>query len=165
MSLDKRQNRIIEELYIEMYDKLTVYAQSALGDRSQAEEAVQDTFTIACAKPDDLLSSKNQKGWLFKTVQNVIKNNQRSRARLNNLLVSIDVHTYIEDTNGTNEENIDLIYSNISGREDYKLLKRIALEKCTMLEAAQELGISVEACKKRAQRARKNLQKYVEDKK
>lgn len=59
MSLDKRQNHFIEELYIEMHDKLTVYAQSALDDPSQAEEAVQDTFRIACAKPDDLLSSNN----------------------------------------------------------------------------------------------------------
>lgn len=139
MNLDKQQNQFIEELYIEMYDKLTVYAQSALDDPSQAEEAVQDTFRIACAKPDDLLSSKNPKGWLFKTLKNVIKNTLHNRARLNNLLVSIDVDTYVEDTNGTDEENIDLIYSNIADKKDYKLLKRIALEKCTMLEAAQEL--------------------------
>jgi len=162
MSLDKRQNHFIEELYIEMHDKLTVYAQSALDDPSQAEEAVQDTFRIACAKPDDLLSSNNPRGWLFKTLKNIIKNTLHNRARLNNLLISIDVDT-IEDTNSASEENFDFLYSNIAEKEEYKLLKRIAFEKCTMLEAAQELGISVEACKKRVQRARKKLQKYLKE--
>lgn len=39
--------------------------------------------------------------------------------------------------------------------EDYKLLKEIVLERYTIRETAQELGISVEACKKRVQRAKK----------
>lgn len=164
MSLDKRQKHSIEELYVEMYNKLMVYAQSALDDSSQTEEAVQDTFRIACAKADDLLSSNNPRGWLFKTLKNVIKNTLHSRARLNNLLISIDVDTYVEDINSKSEENIDLIYSNFADKEDYKLLKRIALERSTMLEVAQELGISVEACKKRVQRARKKLQKYLKEK-
>lgn len=165
MNLNKRQKQLIEKLYTEMYYKLTAYAQSALNNRLQAEEAVQDTFRIACAKPDALLSSKNPKGWLFETLKNVIKNILRSRARLNKLLISIDIDIYVEDTKSTYayKENIDLMYSNIAEKEDYKLLKKIALEKCTMLEAAQELGISVEACKKRVQRARKRLQKYIKE--
>ena len=144
-----------------MYYKLTAYAQSALNNRLQAEEAVQDTFRIACAKPDALLSSKNPRDWLFETLKNVIKNILRSRARLNNLLISIDIDIYVEDTNSTyaHEKNIDLMYLNIAEKEDYKLLKKIAFEKCTMLEAAQELGIFVEACKKRVQRARKKIAK------
>ena len=42
-----------------------------------------------------------------------------------------------------------------------QLLKRIALDRCTMLEVAQDLGISVETCKKRVQRARKRLQQKL----
>lgn len=99
---------------------------------------------------------------MFKTLKNIIKNTLHNRARLNNLLISIDVDT-IEDTNSASEENFDFLYSNIAEKEEYKLLKRIAFEKCTMLEAAQELGISVEACKKRVQRARKKLQKYLKE--
>lgn len=165
MSIDKRQKQIIEELYNEMYYKLTAYANSALNDCSQAEEAVQDTFRIACAKADDLFASKNPRGWLFKTLKNVLKNMLHSRARLNNLLISIEDVTYVEYSNNANEEDLDLVYSNICDSEDYKMLKRFALEKCTMLEAAQELGISVETCKKRVQRARKKLQKYLKEKK
>ena len=40
--------------------------------------------------------------------------------------------------------------------------KRILEDLLAMLEAAEELGISVEACKKRVQRAKKKLQKIIE---
>ncbi len=52
MGLNNNQRRAIEELYNEMYYSLSAYARSALNDRSLAEEAVQDTFRIACAKAD-----------------------------------------------------------------------------------------------------------------
>ena len=51
--------------------------------------------------------------------------------------------------------SVDLLFSNVAASEDFQLLKRIALDQCTMPELAHELGVSVEACKKRVQRARK----------
>lgn len=57
--------------------------------------------------------------------------------------------------------DVDLLFGNVSDSEDFQLLKRVALERCTIPELAQELGISVEACKKRVQRARQRLQKKL----
>lgn len=57
--------------------------------------------------------------------------------------------------------DIDFMYSDLTNSEDYKLLKKIALDKYSMLEAAKEMGISVEACKKRVQRAKKKLKKVL----
>lgn len=165
MGLDEKQKRYIEQLYYEMYYPLSAYAQSALSDRSLAEEAVQDAFRIACAKADDLLSSPNPKGWITNTLKYVIKNMIRSRAHLNNMIVSTVDFAENTLTKSTDALNVDLLYSDLIDSEDYKLLKKITLDKCTMLEAAQELGISVEACKKRVQRARKKLKKSLEDKK
>ena len=51
MGLAAHQEEIIAQLYREMYRKLVVYAENALND-SLAEEAVQDTFRIACSKYD-----------------------------------------------------------------------------------------------------------------
>lgn len=164
MGLTDYQRRAIETYYVEMFYSLSAYAQSALNDRSLAEEAVQDTFRIACAKADKFLSSPNPKGWLLNTLKNVINNAIRSRAYLNRMVIA-----YL-DTDENNipgdigNPSIDLIYSDLTENKDYKLLKKIALEKCSMLEAAQELGISVEACKKRVQRAKKKLKKYLEKK-
>ena len=139
MGLDDNQHRFIEVLYKEMYYSLSAYALSALSDRSLAEEAVQDTFRIACAKVDDFQSSSNPKGWLFNTLKYVIKNMIRSRARLTNMIISsfdFDEDMYVKDSDTS---DIDLIYSDIADSSEYKLLKMIALDKYTILEVAQDL--------------------------
>ncbi len=162
MGLNDGQQRAIEQYYQEMFYSLSANAQSALNDRSLAEEAVQDTFRIACAKADIFLSSPNPKGWLLNTLKNVIHNTIRSRAYLNKIVISsLDANGSIIEGD-VDSLNVDFLYSNLAGDDDYKLIKKIALDKYTMLEASQELGISVEACKKRVQRAKKKLKKRFE---
>lgn len=48
-------------------------------------------------------------------------------------------------------------------RADFQLLKRVVLDGCTMLDAAEEQGITVEACKKRVQRIRAYLKQKLAD--
>ena len=43
-----------------------------LRDHCLAEEAVQETFRIACAKADRLAESENRQGWLINTLKNVL---------------------------------------------------------------------------------------------
>lgn len=62
MSIEIERNKIIEELYIEMYPKLLIYARNSLNDRHLAEEAVQETFRIACARADRFMESQNRQG-------------------------------------------------------------------------------------------------------
>lgn len=40
----------LEQMYREMYPTLYAYALRILKDHALAEEAIQDTFCIACAK-------------------------------------------------------------------------------------------------------------------
>ena len=86
--VDRDQDRLLEELYREMYSVLLCYANAALKDKALAEEAVQDTFRIACAKADDLSASVNPRGWLMLTLKNVLRNTRRELAALNQLFVS-----------------------------------------------------------------------------
>lgn len=163
MGLNKEQDRLIAQLYSDMYYSLSAYALSALNDHSLAEEAVQDTFRIASQKVDDLASSENPKGWLVNTLKYVIRNTRRSLSRLNNLVISslsFDENTALS----YDDMDVDVMYSDLLGNGDYTLLKLIVLHKYTMLEAAEELGISVEACKKRVQRAKNKLRKLLENK-
>ncbi|MBX4150703.1 RNA polymerase sigma factor [Paenibacillus lautus] len=157
MVLNDDQRRVIKALYLAMPFLLFSYAQNMLSDRSLAEEAVQDTFRIACAKADNLLYSPNPKGWLLNTLKYVIKNKARSRAYLINSL-ELDENMIPGDLDVL---DIDFMYSDLTNSEDYKLLKKIALDKYSMLEAAKEMGISVEACKKRVQRAKKKMKKVL----
>jgi RNA polymerase sigma-70 factor (ECF subfamily) len=59
------------------------------------------------------------------------------------------------------EPDLDLLYSNVSSSEEFKLIKAIALDGKSMMELAEEMHISVSACKKRAQRAREFLRKKL----
>lgn len=161
MSQDTEQNKIIEDLYTEMYARLCIYAMNALNDRNLAEEAVQDTFRIACMKIDSLIDSPNRQGWLTNTLKNVIRNIRRSQLRLNRIVataLSINCPSPVQP-----ERDVDLgLYcTSILGKEDFKLIKLVILENHTMLEASKEFGISVEACKKRVQRAKSKLKDAI----
>lgn len=163
MGLTNEQCARILQLYDEMHDSLHIYAKAALGNDALAEEAVQETFRIACGSPNKLLTSSNPNGWLMKALKYVIRNVQRSRARLSNLMTSaIPLEAVASEPSRQNIE-FDAMCEDHIGKEDYRLLRMVALEKYTMLEASQELGITVEACKKRVQRAKKKLREFLEE--
>ena len=108
------------------------------------------------------MSSKNPRGWLINTLKNVIRNRRRTEARLSNALLA--AMSAYEPQASTTVETTEFIvaYSDALGEEDFQLLVNIVVRRYTMLEAAEELGITVEACKKRVQRAKKKLQKRIE---
>lgn len=151
----------ITKLYQEMYAPMIAYASSVLGDRSLAEEAVQDTFCIFCTKANATLRHENPQGWLVRTLQNVMRNMQRHRATMNRLIMKSLQAENLEELLVYDEEDVDLLYGDLAARADFQLLKRIVLDGCTMLEAAEECGITVEACKKRIQRLRAYLKKKL----
>lgn len=151
----------ITKLYQEMYQRMVAYASAVLADRALAEEAVQDTFCIFCAKGEAVLGHENPKGWLMRTLQNVIRNMQRHRAVMNRLIMQ---SLQTEDLEGLlvyDQEDVDVLYGDWAARADFQLLKRVVLDGCTMLEAAEECGITVEACKKRVQRIRASLKRKL----
>jgi RNA polymerase sigma-70 factor (ECF subfamily) len=161
MDSDKTQDEFISQLYHDMFDFLSMYAMCRLIDPSSAEEAIQDTFLTAWVKKDDLASSPNPRGWLVNTLKKTIYNRNRSRARWNKRLVpflAIDENAAAS----TNDADFNLMYRDLLGSEDFKLLKKIILEKYPLSEAAEELNISVEACKKRVQRAKKKLREILD---
>lgn len=153
----------ITKLYQEMYGRMVAYASSVLGDRNLAEEVVQDTFCIFCTKAETTLQHENPQGWLMRTLQNVMRNMQRHRATVNRLMMKAFRVKNWEALLVYDQENVDLLYGDLAARADFQLLKRVVLDGCTMLEAADEYGISVEACKKRIQRLRTHLKTKLSD--
>ena len=60
-------------------DSLFHYANIVLSNASLAEEAVQETFVIACTKQHALENSPNPEGWIMNTLKNVCRNIQKNR--------------------------------------------------------------------------------------
>lgn len=154
------QHKRIEVFYLEMYDQLFLYAQNALKNESLAEEAIQETFRIVCTKPEDLLSSPNPKGWIINTLKYTMQNMRRNRDRTNALLNQY-LATYTSDAFSEDRIPLEVTYENVAHSEEFRLIKEMAVEGKSHLEMAQSRGISVDACKKRVQRAKEFLRRII----
>ena len=160
--MDADQRKQIGDLYLEMYDLLLAYAQSAIEQDSLAEEAVQETFRIACERAEAFLSSPNPRGWLVNTLKFSISNIRSKRRTAQRLL-----EDYQEATRRNLQafsENIipvEMLYEDLSHTEEFKLLTELAIEGKSHKEMAERRGISVSACKKRVQRAKELFRKKI----
>lgn len=64
--------------------------------------------------------------------------------------------------NGVEHHLVDTFYYGLIPEDDYQILKRVVIDKYTMLEAAEEFGLNVEQCKKKVQRAKIKLKNALE---
>ena len=153
------ENREITRLYRSMYKMLIKRGMKYFnGNESLAEEAVQETFRIACTKVTDVCSSPNPEGWIALTFQNVVRNVWRERAAASKLL---DLFSEENLSHAVSEDRVGLriLYGDVVNTEEYKLVHEMICEGKSHLEMAQERGITVDACKKRVQRAKEFLRK------
>lgn len=163
MGLTSSQEQQLTQLYAEMFGILFAYASSALGDTSIAEEVVQETFCIACTKPEALFSSRNPKGWLMQTLKYVIMNTRRRLARLNRIILATVSVENTEAPAANEDSHLVLDYEDLVSKADFDLLYKHVIYHASILELSQELGISMEACKKRIQRAKKKFEKELKN--
>ena len=141
-----------------MYQKLIVIANARLASMSLAEEAVQEAFCIACRKADDCLGCGNPEGWLVTTLLYVVQNMRRFAA--------VQAQHTVHDPDyqaapGVRDDYAEIEFADLISDAEFRLFRRVALDRFTVREAAEELGISEEACKKRVQRIRAKLQKKI----
>lgn len=159
--MNTEQNKMIEQLYLEMHDMLICYARSSLDEEGLAEEAVQETFQVACQKPEEFCNSPNPKGWLVKTLKFTIQNMKRSRETARQILSNY-LATQIQETSFSEDKvSLEVLYENVADLEEFRLIKEMAVDGKSHLEMAEARGISVNACKKRVQRAKELLQKKI----
>lgn len=151
----------LEELYEEMYDTMHGYAQFLLSSDALAEEAVHEAFRIACQRPDAISESPNPRGWLMVTLRNVIRNTRRVERSAREVMWKYTSARLREAAATDLEVEIDLLYEDLFQTDDFELLKKKVLGGKTHYEIAQELGISVAACRKRFQRAKEKIQKKL----
>ena len=151
----------IAQLYLEMYDMLITYAQCSFKEESLAEEAVQETFQIACQKPDKLFASLNPKGWLVNTLKFTIRNIKRRRENARQILSSYLIAQKECVAFSEDKLCLQVMYEDFSHTEEFKLIKEMVIDGKSHLEMAEARGITVNACKKRVQRAKEVLKQKI----
>lgn len=123
MGLTNEQHDRILELHSEMHNSLYIYAKAALGNNALAEEAVQETFRIACGSPNKLLTSSNPNGWLMEALKYVIRNIRRNRARLSNLMTAAIPLEAVASEPSRQDMEFNAMCEEYVGEEDYRLLR------------------------------------------
>ena len=159
--MDTRQRKYIEQLYLEMYDRLMVYARGSLENETLAEEAVQETFRIACQKPESLCDSPNPQGWLVITLRNTVRNMRHNRATAKRIVEYYLIAQSKEFAVSEDRISLNILYENVADTEEFKLLSEMAILGRSHEEMAASRGITVSACKKRVQRAKEALQRKI----
>lgn len=158
------QQKLIDELYDKHRNMLYNYALSILRDDDMSEEAVQETFRIACTKITTLLEKENKPGWLVNVLKNIIKKAIESKQKAALYIAELPGNFDIEDT-GQIDDNVDILYSDLASNRDFQLIKEFVFEKKSIKDIAQEDKISISACKQRLSRARKRLRELIEKQK
>lgn len=159
--MNAQQNKEIECLYLQMYNMLFEYAKSLLPDEEAAEEAVQEVFRIACQKPEAVCACPNPQGWTVQTLKYVLLNMERNRQAINRTLAKYTAFSEDDTMALPNQMEIELLYNDIAESDEYRLLKEMTFEGATYAEMAQRRGITVEACRKRMQRAKSYLRRRI----
>ena len=155
------QDRFFTAIYLDRRKPLLEYAESNLHNHALAEEAVQQAFEIACRKIEDFQSSPNPQGWIFNAVRFVVFN-MASRQRTESRVIA-PVDEYRPDLVAAPADPLPLRvhFGQLVDSPQFWIVYEMEIVGRTLAEIAIDLGVSEAACKKRAERARKYLQKKL----
>ena len=122
---------------------------------------MQQAFEIACRKIEDFQSSPNPEGWMFNAVRFVVFN-MASRQRTERRVIA-PVDEYRPDLFAAPADPLPLRvhFGELVDSPQFRIVYEMEIVGRTLEEIAIDLGISEAACKKRAERARKHLQKKL----
>lgn len=155
------QDQFFTKIYKERRKPLLMYAESALGNHAMAEDAVQLAFEIGWRKIEDFQNCPKPEGWIFKSLEFVISN-MKSRLRTERRVIAI-VDEYRPDLVAAPADSLPLRvhFGDLVDTPQFQIIYEMEFYGRTLAEIAKDLGISENACKKRAERARKDLQKKL----
>ncbi len=166
------QDSFMQQLYQDNFLKLMLYVTSSLKNVDRAQDVIQDTFHEAINHIDILMQHPNPGGWLRVTAGYKIQEEQRDINKYSMYFISLDSDLLnepgVEDPklaqqleSDTSSISIDEQIQKILTEEEYRLLKRLTIERVSHVKVAEEFGISVYASQKRLERIRKKLKKAL----
>lgn len=131
-------------LYKSNYSDMYYFAKKVLGSNDVAEDVVQETFVVAYRRLDDFLNSPSPKGWLYRTLRNIIGDTYRKRSRMVELFsLSSEMELITHDS-----ANIMLELENEKNKTDLEILFLVYCNRYTYQEISDMYGISINAAKK-----------------
>jgi len=148
-----------DNLITQQIPRLRRYARALTGERSAADDLVQDTLERAWNKFHLWRRGSDLRAWLFTIMHNVFINQVRARAAmpvvpLDDEIMELPAHTAQVDRLEIRDLDAALIRLPDEQRE---VLLLIALEQLSYEETAKALGIPIGTVMSRLSRARERL--------
>lgn len=159
-SREQEQREFLDALYRDMKWKLLYYARRHLNDPQQAEDAVQNALVVACRRVDTVMAHEKPQAWLMEVLRRTVLDMRETIAE--------DYQKNSGDPEffqGVHYDDYHIAeYSDLLEPEDFEVIEKTIVQRYSMREIAEDLGISEETAKKRKQRATERLRKnYFEE--
>lgn len=128
-------------------------------DSGRAEELVQETFVLAWRLRDRLWASSNPRGWLNRAL--ILKSKELLRE---DYKWCRRVTEMSRQSAAGGDFRLRLELSSIIPAEDFRLLKRLYVDKCTYAELCGELGVKKSTLAMRIKRIKERFVEEYEEK-
>ena len=149
----------ILQLYEKYYNYLIISALIYDVDQADADDLVQDVFEIAIRKVDTLMKHHDPRGWLVKTLENLIKNYHRLHA--NRFTRPLEGCGDLPAPEGA-EPLSHVLPAQLSDSERQILIWRVE-ERADYREIGRRLGISENYCRVKMSRLLIKCRKLMEE--
>jgi RNA polymerase sigma-70 factor, ECF subfamily len=153
-------------LYERYRQRIFVFCLSRLGNRQEADDAVQNTFLYAFGSLSRGIVPENELAWLYAIARNVCRTRQRSLWRRRRVEASVDLDTIGERVGRADERNEELIgleeaLATMPERQQQALLMR-EWQGLSYDEIGANLAVSQAAVETLLFRARRTLARRLE---
>lgn len=160
--LESAEREYLHALCLEHYPALRRYVYH-LGFRGEAaDDWLQETFLVAIRRIDVLKTHENPGAYLVQILRNVIGHALRRMQYAARIAEQLRAEELTGSEGYRDELDPETLYRGLVSDEELQLLLRFYLEGRSRKELARELGIDVEACGKRIQRAKAHLKAAME---
>ena len=140
-----------------------LFSQRLLGDRVAAEDAVQDAFIRVVRARQEFDPARSFAGWFHTILRNICTDVQRRRTRrarqVDTLAQQLPASEFVSPQHSS--AAVEDLLRPLSP-EDREILMLRLVEGLSFLEIADRQGCSLEAAKKRAQRALRLLRERTD---
>ncbi|MGN9775185.1 RNA polymerase sigma factor [Micromonospora sp. H33] len=152
---------VIGDIYAGCFRRLVVQLYAVTGDLGEAQEAVQEAFTRALARPRRFVRLDNPEAWLRRVAVNVARTRHRRRRVLDRLLHRIGPPPMVADTAPEHLALLAALRELPTGQRQALALHYLV--DLPVDEVAHALGVSVGTVKSRLSRGRTALAARLTD--
>lgn len=158
-----------EERFTALFERtrlpLLAYAVRRVADPSEAADVVAETYLVAWRRLDDVPAGDEAKPWLFGVARRVLANHHRGERRRVALAGRLREHLVEEVVPAVElaEEAPVVRAMRRLPEDDQELLRLVAWEELAREEIAVVMGLSRATVRVRLHRARRRLEKLMDD--